>query len=354
MTDGNASRLPSSQSLLRVSGERFELEFEEIQEKAMRAIGAVLSASLLSTAIAAAPTAAPSMNTARIEELTGAKGAYDAKEGAFKVSAPRADLSVTVGGVKLTPPMGLTSWAAFKKTGGKTVVMGDMVLLEDQVNPVMSVALDNGLEVTALHNHFLGDNPKVMFMHIGGMGDEERLASAVGKVLAKIASPEGSPDSPRPEIDPAKTSLDPKKIDAILGASGDLKNGVYKVTIGRETAMHGASMGSTMGVNTWAAFAGSDDLAVVDGDFAMLEPELQSVLKALRGAGIEIVAIHQHMSGETPRILFLHYWGIGPTEGLAKGLRAALDVTRSKGKAAGAARHASMPSGTGEPATLAN
>ena len=268
---------------------------------------------LLLAAAGAAPAASP-----------GAP--FDAKEGAFKVSVPRGDLSVTAAGVKLTPPMGLTSWAAFKKAGGHTVVMGDTVLLEDQVNPVMSVALDNGLEVTALHNHFFWDTPKVMFMHIGGMGDEAALASAVGKVFAKIKDTSGGKgEVPHADIDPARSTLDPKKIDAILGKTGDFKNGVYKATFGRETKMHGEAMGNTMGVNTWAAFAGSDDNAVVDGDFAMLEPELQGVLKALRGAGINIVAIHQHMSGESPRVLFLHYWGIGSTTSLATGLKRALD-----------------------------
>jgi len=268
----------------------------------------------------------PAFDTAKIEQLTGAKGSFDAKEGTFKVSVPRSDLSVTAAGVKLTPPMGLTSWAAFKKAGGHTVVMGDTVLLEDQVNPVMSVALDNGLEVTALHNHFFWDDPRVMFMHIGGMGDEAALAAAVGKVFAKVKDTSGGKgEVPHADIDPAGSTLDPKKIDAILGKTGDFKNGVYKATFGRETKMHGETMGNTMGVNTWAAFAGSDDRAVVDGDFAMLESELQGVLKALRGARIDIVAIHQHMSGEDPRVLFLHYWGVGSTANLAKGLKAALD-----------------------------
>jgi hypothetical protein len=269
------------------------------------------------------------LDMAKIEELTGAKGKLDEKEGAFKVSVPRSDLSVTAAGVRLTPPMGLTSWAAFKRAGTHTMVMGDTVLLEDQVNPVMSVALDNGLEVTALHNHFLWDTPKVMFMHMGGMGDEAKLAAAVGKVFAKIKETSGGKgEVPGADIDPAKTSLAPEKIEAILGAKGDLKDGVYKVVLGRTAKMHGTEIGNTMGVNTWAAFAGSDDTAVVDGDFAMLEPELQSVLKALRGAGINIVAIHQHMTGESPRVMFLHYWGVGPTQVLAKGLKAALDTQR--------------------------
>jgi hypothetical protein len=287
---------------------------------------------LVSTALLATEAVAQSagLDTAKIESLTGVKGTLNDKEGVFKVSAPRTDLTVEVAGVHMTPAMGLTSWAAFRKAGTGTVVMGDMVLVEDQVSPVMSAALDNGLEVTALHNHFLWDNPRVMFMHIGGMGDETRLATAVGKVFAAIDATRGGKGGavPRADIDPSKSTLDPKRIEDILGATGDTKNGVTKFTVGRDTTMHGATMGNTMGVNTWAAFAGSDDKAVVDGDFAMYEPELQGVLKALRGAGIDVVAIHQHMAGETPRVLFLHYWGIGKTVDLAKGLRAALDVTR--------------------------
>jgi len=266
------------------------------------------------------------LDTARIEQLTGAKGKLDEKENVFKVSMPRADLNVTAGGVKLTPAMGLTCWAAFTKSGDHTMVMGDQVLLEDQVNPVMSVALDNGLTVTALHNHFFWDNPKVMFMHIGGMGDEAKLAEAVGKVFAKIKETSGGKgQSPVADIDPAKTSLSPTKIEAVLGHKGQLDKGVYKVTIGRTTKMGGHEVGNQMGVNAWAAFAGSDQQAVVDGDYAMTEAELQGVLKALRAHGINIVAIHNHMTGENPRIVFLHYWGIGTTEQLAGGLKAALD-----------------------------
>src|SRR5262245_40625704 len=249
---------------------------------------------------AAAPQkkASAKLETERIEKLTGVKGALNEKEGVFKVSVPRSDLSVTTAGVKMTPPMGLTSWAAFKRDGNRTMVMGDMVMTEDQVNPAMSTALNNGLEVTALHNHFFWDSPKVMFMHIGGMGDEAKLAAAVGRLFASMKQTAGGKgEIVTADIDPTKSTLDAKKVEAILG-KGELTNGVYKVTIGRETKMHGQTAGNAMGVNTWAAFAGSDDKAVVDGDFAMLEQELQGVLKALRSAGINIVAIHQHMAGE--------------------------------------------------------
>jgi hypothetical protein len=295
----------------------------------MHARLAVFMCLSLGAAAHGAPAATGGLDTANIERLTGAKGTFDPKDAAFKVSVPRSDLAVTAAGVRLTPPMGLTSWAAFKRAGGHVVVMGDLVLLEDQVNPVMSTALDNGLQVTALHNHFFWDTPKVMFMHIGGGGEESVLAAAVGKVFARIAETAGGKGQVlKADIDPARTSLDPKKIDAIVGRPGTLAAGVYKIVIGRSAKMHGEDMGATMGVNTWAAFAGSDEQAVVDGDFAMVESELQDVLKALRAAGIAVVAIHQHMADEQPRILFLHYWGVGKTEDLARGLRAALDKTQ--------------------------
>jgi len=269
------------------------------------------------------------LDSAKIEQLTGIKGELNEKEGVYTVRAPRSDLQITAAGVKINPAMGLTSYAAFMKAGGKTTVMGDTTLLEDQVNPVMSVALDNGLQVTALHNHFFWESPKVMFMHIGGMGDEEKLAAAVGKVFAKIKETSGGKgETPKAEIDPGKTSLDPKNIEAIMGAKGQLASGVYKITIGRTTKMGGATVGNAMGINTWAAFAGSDQQAVVDGDFVMLESELQPVLKALRGAGINVVAIHNHIETESPRIVFLHYWGVGPTSDLAKGLKTALDTQK--------------------------
>src|SRR5262249_44487501 len=169
-----------------------------------------------------------------------------------------------------------------------------------------------------------------MFMHIGGRGSEEALAGAVGKVFTTIKETSGGKGTiPHAELDPAKTSLAPQSIEDILGMKGQMANGVYKVTIGRTPTMDGQNVGNAMGVNTWAAFVGSDEQAVVDGDFAMLESELQPVLKALRGAGINIVAIHQHMSMEAPRVIFLHYWGVGPTRALATGLQAAL-ATQSK------------------------
>jgi uncharacterized protein DUF1259 len=290
-------------------------------------VSVLVAAMLCSGSVALSEAVGTAMDTGAIERLTGAKGALDEKEGVFKVSVPRKDLSVIIAGVKMSPPMGLTSWAAFKRDGKDEMVMGDLVLVQDQVSPVMSAALDNGLEVTALHNHFIWDSPKVMFMHIGGMGPEQNLATAVGRVFAKIKETSGKTDRLDAEIDPAHSSLDPAKLDSALGLKGQYKDGVYKFVVGRTTRMHDVEIGNQMGVNTWGTFAGSEDKAVVDGDFAMRESELQPVLRALRKAGINVVAIHQHMVGEEPRIMFLHYWGVASAGDLAKGLRTALDLT---------------------------
>ena len=267
------------------------------------------------------------LDQARIEQLTGLKGSYDAKEAVVTVRYPRNDLEINAGGIHITAPFGLTAWAAFTRSGSHVAVMGDMVMLEDQVNQVMSAALESGLQVTALHNHFFWETPRVMFMHIGGMGEEEVLARAVGKVFAKIKETAGGRgETLRAQIDPAETTLNPDLIAEILGVKGDLAKGVYKITVGRTTSMNGHAMGKSMGVNSWAAFAGSDDHAVVAGDIAMHENELQAVLKTLRANRINIVAIHNHMTGESPRILFLHYWGVGTTRDLSTGVKAAFDL----------------------------
>lgn len=287
----------------------------------------VLIAATATAAVGLSGRAAGTLDGARIEELTGARGAMDAQAGVFKVSVPRTDLAVTVAGVKMVPALGLTSWAAFQEAGDRTMVMGDMVLTEEQVAPAMDAALANGLGVTALHNHFLGDAPKVMFMHVDGMGDETALATAIGRVFAAIAATSGGRATmPTAAIDPAATRLDPAVIDGILGVKGSLAGGVYKVVVDRTARMHGHPIGGAMGVNTWAAFAGSDQRAMVDGDVAMREAELQGVLKALRAAGILVVAIHNHMAMEEPRMLFLHFWGVGSTRALASGLHQALAV----------------------------
>jgi hypothetical protein len=273
--------------------------------------------------------AEPQLDTAAIESITGITGTMNKAENVFKVSKPRTDIKPNVDRWTLPPFMGITSYAAFMPMTGGTMVMGDTVLMEDEVNPAMSAALDAGLEVTALHNHFFFDQPRIYFMHIGGMGDTTRMARAVRTVydrVAQVRSGQSSPASAFPGDIPATSSISAALIEEVFGRKSQSSNGMVKVVIGRKATMHGVEVGNDMGVNTWAAFAGSDQQAVVDGDFAMLESELQTVLKTMRAEGINIVAIHQHMTNETPRYVFLHYWGKGKALDLAKGVKRALDT----------------------------
>jgi len=291
------------------------------------------SRSLTSLAIAATlPLAAnAALDTNRVEQITGVKGAWSAAEGVFKVTTPRNDVKIAVDGWTMPPFMGLASWAAFTegKMGG-AMVMGDTVVFQDEVNPVMSAALDNGLSVTALHNHFFYDEPKVYFMHIGGEGSAEKLSTAVRKVWDKVKEIRGANPQPGTTFGdpplPGQSSITAKTVEDILGMKGQVNNGMVKIVIGRTAKMMDTEVGKEMGVNTWAAFAGADDNAVVDGDFAVLEDQLQPVLKSLRNGGINIVAIHHHMTHEEPRILFLHYWGKGKSSDLARAVKAALDT----------------------------
>jgi hypothetical protein len=286
---------------------------------------------LLAMAFGLSAFAADRLDTNKIEQITGLKGTFNKDEGVYKVSSPRTDLKINVDGWTMPPFMGLTSWAAF--TDGKkdeAMVMGDLVLFQDEVNPVMSAALQNGLKVTALHNHFFFDEPKVYFMHIEGEGTTEALANAVKAALTtskQIRSENPQPAKSFGKPLPSQNSITAASLESILG-KGQSQNGMFKAVFGRKAKMPcGCEAGKEMGVNTWAAFAGADEDAVVDGDFAVLETELQDVLKSLRKSGVNIVAIHHHMSGEEPRILFLHYWGRGKAADLANAVKAALSIT---------------------------
>jgi hypothetical protein len=273
---------------------------------------------------------AADLDTAKIEQLTGLKGALNKEEAVFKVSSPRKDLPVTVEGWKMPPFMGLTSWAAFK-AGGKSeaMVMGDVVLFEDEVNTVMSAALDHGLEVTALHNHFFFDRPKVYFMHIGGEGTTEALAKGVGAIFEAVTQYRGAHSELGEKFLaqglPAESSIKASDLESVFGAKAQAQAGMAKFVFGREVTMEcGCTAGKEMGVNTWAAFAGADDNAVVDGDFVVKAKELQAALKSLRADGVNIVAIHSHMTEESPRMIFFHYWGRGKAVDLAKSVKKAL------------------------------
>ena len=296
----------------------------------------LLFAALALAQFSLAQTRSIGINTKLIEDITGVAGTVNAEERVFKITYPRTDVPVTIDGWKMKPFMGLTSWAAFRKGVEKeSIVMGDLVLFEDEVNPVMSIVLENGLSVTALHNHFFYDQPRVYFMHIGGEGSVEALSQGVRKTqdgikTLRLANPipaKGFPGQPIPDTN----TIDGKEIEQTLGYPGQSNNGMFKVVIGRRTTMPcGCDATKEMGVNTWAAFAGSNENAFVDGDFAVLESELQPVLRSLRATNINVVAIHNHMTDEKPRILFIHYWGKGPVSQLAKSLKEALEKTASR------------------------
>lgn len=256
----------------------------------------------------------------------------DFKAGVLKVNIPRNDLQMTVQGVGTPTPFGFGGWVALTKTSdGSEVMMGDLVLLQEEVNPVMSALLDRGIDVTALHNHFFWDDPHVYYMHVHGMGKAADLAQRVKPgldLIGHVKPPTTSPMNARAK------PIDTARIAKIVGHEGEQSGAVYKITVGRDDIgmkEHGAAINARMGLNTWAAFYGSDDDAVVAGDVAMLESELTPVLKTLRSNGIDVVAIHQHMTEEKPMVIFLHYWGRGPADKLADAFKATLGNLGKKG-----------------------
>jgi Domain of Unknown Function (DUF1259) len=268
------------------------------------------------------------LDAEKIAVASGSK-ATTTKDGVVRIAWARSDVSVKVDGMPLKPFAGLGSWAAFTPAPHGAMVMGDTVVFEDEVSPAMDAAFANGLEVTALHNHFLYDEPKVYFMHIGGSGNPEKLAAAVKAVwnaIKKVRVDHATPAKRFAGETPKEGKINRAAIEKALGLKGEMQQGVVKVTIGREETMHGAKIGASMGLTTWAAFSGSDEWAAVDGDFIMAAKEVQPVLRALRQTGIHIVALHNHMIGEEPAFYFTHFWGKGPAEQLAKGIKSALDA----------------------------
>ena len=250
----------------------------------------------------------------------------DFKDGVLKVNIPRTDLLVTINGRPAPTPFGFGGWIALTKgTEGHDVMMGDLVLTEAEVNPVMSAVLENGLEVTALHNHFFWEQPRVFYMHVHGVGLAADIAKRIKPAIDLIDAAVSK--APKATAPPAGASLNVAALARIIGYQGEQNGPVYKITIGRpdiRMTEHGATINARMGLNTWAAFVGTETDAMVAGDVAMLEYELTPVLKALRTNGINIVAIHHHMTGVEPMVVFLHYYGTGPAEKLATGVRAAL------------------------------
>lgn len=269
------------------------------------------------------------LDTIAIERIMGMKG--KSNKGEYKVTVPQNDLRIEVDGFVISPPMGLGTWIAFTPAHDGAMIMGDLVLSETDLKPVQQEIIRQGLTITAIHNHFIRNKPNVMYMHIGGAGSTEQLAQKAKAVLDRIKeSRGGDPSKGTASSDAVANSIDLKKLDQIVGYTGEMSKGVYKYTIGRPDVKleeHGVIISTFLGFNTWAAFQGSPDHAAVAGDFTMKENEVAPVIKALVENGIEVVAVHNHMVHEQPRIFFLHYWGVGPAEQLAKGLRAALDQT---------------------------
>src|SRR5437660_8665273 len=263
----------------------------------------------------------------------------DFKSNVLKVNIPRNDLMVTIDGIATPTPFGFGGWLAMTKgTGGDDVMMGDLVLLEDEVNPVMSALLTNGLEVTALHNHFYFESPRIVYMHVHGHGKAADLARMARPALALIGNgaPQHQSSVTGGTSSIAGGAIDTAKIAKLVGHEGEQSGQVYKITIGRDDINlkdMGATINARMGLNTWAAFFGSDVNAEIAGDVAMLGSEVTPVLKALRANGLNVVAIHNHMTGGQPTVYFLHYWGTGPAEKLATGFKAALNELGKGGAA---------------------
>jgi Domain of Unknown Function (DUF1259) len=258
---------------------------------------------------------------ADVETILGVKGQM--QEGVTVFRFPRSDIQVEIDGEPVPTALGFGGWTAWKAMGNEAMVMGDLVLLEKEVNGVISALGEANINISALHNHFLNENPRIMFVHVDGMGDPQKLARGLKNALARTGTPFPSPTGAQPSPPPA---IDTKRIEQIIGEKGQVGGGVFKITIGRPgVTMRGTEVTSSMGLNTWAAFIGTSTRAHVAGDVAMTAREVNPVIRALRRGGINVVAVHNHMLDEEPRIFFLHYWGTGTAEELAHTLRAAFD-----------------------------
>ncbi len=273
------------------------------------------------------PPGSSKLNVAMIEQITGMKGTE--KNGEYKITVPQHDLKIVVDGFKIIPAMGLGSWTCFTPCADSAMVMGDVVLTETDLAPVQQEVVRQGFAITAIHNHFVRNRPNVMYMHIDGNGRLEKLASGVKAIFDKVKETRGH-DPKESKADSVVNTINIPLLDSIIGYKGEFNKGVYKYTIGRPDVPlqeHGIPVSSFAGFNTWAAWQGTPEKAAVAGDFTILASEVEPVIKALVENGIEVVAVHNHMVHEQPRIYFLHYWGVGPADKLANGLKAALNQT---------------------------
>jgi len=292
----------------------------------MKLIRKIFVRSFILLALAAIPSRAQETPREYQEVLTLLGRSGDFKANVLKVNIPRSDLHVSISGQATPTPFGFGGWIAMTKgDGGMEVLMGDLVLTQEEVNPVLSALLDHGIEVTALHNHFFFDEPRMSFMHVHAHGNAMALARDIKPALDLIPKPPVSPSAPAA----AAPAFNLAALDKIVGQKGEALGPVYKFTLGRDDLNlkeHGAAINARMGLNSWAAFAGNESDAQIAGDIAMRESEVNPVLKALRAHKLNVVAIHHHMLGTQPPVIFLHYWGRGTSVDLATGFRAALDV----------------------------
>jgi hypothetical protein len=274
-----------------------------------------------------------------IEAAMGKKGTYNEAQATYTVALPRNDLKISIKGDAVPIPFGFGGWVSVKKTldGKSAVLMSDTVLLMEEVNGLISAAQDHGLEISAIHNHFFYEEPRIFYMHVHGMGKP-------GEVIQKYAAaiketklfPGNQPPAGPPPEKTGKDFFDVAALDAIVKYKAAVNGPTIKYTIGRDdlrVLAMGAEMTAAIGLNTWAAFAGDSDNAHIAGDVAMLEPEVNPVIRALRKNDLEVVALHHHMLGDNPKIIFLHYYGTGAAATLAQGFRAALDELGKHGKA---------------------
>ena len=275
---------------------------------------------------------------AAIDAAMGKKGTYNEAQATYTVALPRNDLKVTIQGDKIPTPFGFGGWVSVKHTldGKSAALMSDTVLLQEEVNGLVSAAQANGLEVSAIHNHFFYEEPRIFFMHIHGMGAP---ADLIGRYAAAVKTTKLFPANQAPAGPPptrtGKEIFDVAGLDEIVKYKAAVNGPTIKYTVGRDDlsviAMN-AHMTAAIGMNSWAAFAGESDRAHIAGDIAMLDPEVNPVIMALRKNDLEVVALHSHMLGEQPRIIFLHYYGTGQAATLARGFRAALDELGKHGK----------------------
>jgi hypothetical protein len=285
---------------------------------------------LAGTLLSGLPAMAADMDWNKVDQALGKIGTAQPGD-VRKYALPRTDLNVTVDGVAIKPALALGGWLAFKPMGESTMVMGDLVMAEDEINPVMAKLLANGITVTAVHNHLLRAQPATFYMHVSGVGDPVKLASALRDALGASKTPFGVAAAGAPPAAAAPLDLDTAKLDQTIGHKGTATGGVYQFGIPRADVIKDdgmavpPAMGTAIAINFQPTGGGK---AAITGDFILLGAELNPVLKALRENGIEVTAVHNHMLDDQPRTFFVHFWANDDATKLAQGLRAALDKVR--------------------------